>query len=121
MFLQFKKQGHIANQQARFNQVGRDAKIGQSFQQALFERAYAVADLELDIPQQRQQFAHLLRLLIGEFFAAENQQVDVGERVQLAAAIPPDRDQRQIADRTKAKINPQALEQLVDKFGARFD
>ena len=80
-----------------------------------------MANLELDVPQQGQQFADFLRLLVGELLAAENQQVDVGERVQLAAAISADSDQRQVADRTKAVINPQTLEQLVDKFGSRFD
>ena len=119
MFLQFKEQRDVADQQARFNQVSGDGEIRKSFEQTLFEGAHAVAHLQLDVPQQRQQFADLLRLVVRQFFAAEDQQVDVRERVQLAAAIAADGHQRQIADGFKTVGDPQPLQQLVDKFGAR--
>ncbi|MNO87368.1 hypothetical protein D3C76_787890 [compost metagenome] len=121
MLLQFKEQRDIADQQARFNQVGGDGKIRQSFEQTLFERADAVADFQLHVPQQRQQFTHFLRLLVGQFFAAQYQQVDVGKRVQFTASVTADRNQCDVTDLAEAVIDPQALQQLIDKFGARFD
>lgn len=66
VLLQFKEQRDVANKQTRFNQVSGDAEVRQPLQQALFEGAHAVADFQLDIPQQRQQLADLLRLLIGQ-------------------------------------------------------
>ena len=41
--------------------------------------------------------------------------------MQLTAAIAPDGNQRNIADLPKPVIDPQALQQLVDKFGARLN
>ncbi len=41
--------------------------------------------------------------------------------MQLTAAIAPDGNQRNITDLPKPVIDPQALQQLVDKFGARFN
>ncbi len=41
--------------------------------------------------------------------------------MQLTAAIAPDGNQRNIADLPKPVIDPQTLQQLVDKFGARFN
>ncbi len=80
-----------------------------------------MADFQLDIPQQRQQFADFLRLLVGQLFAAEDQQVDVGKRMQLAATVAADGDQRSVLNLAKTVVQPQALEHLVDKFGARLD
>ena len=41
--------------------------------------------------------------------------------MQLTAAIASDGNQRNIADLSKSVIDPQALQQLVDKFGARLN
>jgi hypothetical protein len=41
--------------------------------------------------------------------------------MQLAAAIAPDGNQRDVADLPETVVDPQALQQLVDKFGARFN
>ena len=54
-----------------------DGQIRETFQQALFEGAYAVAHLQLDVPQQGEQFADFLRLVVRQFFTTEDQQIDV--------------------------------------------
>ncbi|MNI70373.1 hypothetical protein D3C73_1261840 [compost metagenome] len=41
--------------------------------------------------------------------------------MQFATAIAADGDQRQIGNLTETGFNPQALQQLVNKLGARFD
>ena len=41
--------------------------------------------------------------------------------MKLSAAIAPDGNQRNITDLPKSVIDPQTLQQLVDKFGARFN
>ena len=106
MFLQFKEQRDVANKQTRFNQVSGDAEVRQPLQQALFEGAHAVADFQLDIPQQRQQLADLLRLLIGQLFTAQDKQVDIGKRVQFAAAVTADGDQRDVVHRPEPVLDP---------------
>ena len=121
MFLQFKEQRDVANKQTRFNQVSGDAEVRQPLQQALFEGAHAVADFQFNIPQQRQQLADLLRLLIGELFAAQYQQIDIRKRVQFAAAVTADGDQRDVVNGTETVLDPQPLEQLIDKFGTCFN
>ena len=78
-----------------------------------------MAYLQFDVPQQRQQFADLLRLVVRQLFAAEDQQIDVRKRMQLAATVAADGHQRQVADGFESTGDPQPLQQLVDKFGAR--
>lgn len=41
--------------------------------------------------------------------------------MQFAASIAADGDQRQIGNLTETGLNPQALQQLVDKFGSGFN
>ena len=80
-----------------------------------------MADFQLDVPQQGQQFAHFLRLLVRQLFAAQDQQIDIRQRVQLATAIAADRHQRDVGQLAKTVINPQTLQELIDKFRARLN
>ena len=65
VFLQLQKQRHVAADHAGFDQVGGDGQIRQPFQQALFQRTHAVADFQLQIPHQGDEFAHPRRLLVA--------------------------------------------------------
>ena len=65
-----------------------------------------MAYLQLDVPQQGEQFADFLRLVVRQFFTTEDQQIDVLERVQFATAIAADGDQRQVADGFKTAADP---------------
>ena len=78
-------------------------------------------DFQLHIPQQGQQFPDLLRLSVGQLFTAQDEQVNVGKRMQLAPAIAADGHQGQIGNLPESGVDPQSLQQLVDKFGAGFN
>ncbi|SUX87267.1 Uncharacterised protein [Citrobacter koseri] len=78
-------------------------------------------DFQLHIPQQGQQFPDFLRLSVGQLFTAQDEQVNVGKRMQLAPAIAADGHQGQIGNLPESGIDPQSLQQLVDKFGAGFN
>ncbi len=80
-----------------------------------------MAYLQLEIPHQRQQFAGLLRARIVERLAAEDQNIDVGKRMQFAATVAADRDQRDSRQGVEAVKAPQATQQAVDKQRARID
>ena len=95
--------------------------------QALVDRARGVADLQAQVPQQvEHELDDLLaarRLLVGQ----QEQQIDVGERRQLAAAVAADRDDAQLLGRAGVGGGIDALvgevedhpDQLVHQEGGR--
>ena len=81
VFLHAEEQRNIAANQTRFNKIGGDGEIRQPFQQAFFQRANAVPDFQLHVPEQGDQFTDALRLFIIKAFLAQYQHIDVGKRV----------------------------------------
>ncbi len=103
---------------ARLDEVGGDRDVAAPLLDALAHVAHRLAHLQLEIPQQGDELAdaqpqHLVQLVPF----VEDQQVDVGVGVQLAAAIAPHRDQGEIR-LVKAEFLPQPGQQLVHVFGA---
>lgn len=121
MFLHLQEQCDVAADYARLNQVGGHGQIRQPFKQALFQRAYAVAHFQFQIPQQGDKFPYALRLLLTQAALAEHQHVDVRKRVQLAAAIAADRHQSGFRDILETIKNPQTTQQAIDKVAAGRD
>ncbi len=85
----------LAPDVARLHQRGADRHVRLRLADALLDRAHRMPDLESQVPEHvEDRLDDLLgpgRALVGE----QEQQVDVGERRQLAAAVAADRDQRQ--------------------------
>ena len=59
------------------------------------DSAYAVTDLESNIPQQCDQFVQLLLQCFIRLLIEQDQQINIGFRVQLASAVAADRNQGQ--------------------------
>ena len=82
----------LAPHVARLEQRGADGQVALGVAQALVDRARRVADLQAEVPQQvEHELDDLLaarRLLVGP----QEQQIDVRQRRQLAAAVAADRD-----------------------------
>ena len=88
------EQLRIAGQQARFEQRGHHADVGGAFLGALGDGAHAVADFEIDVPQERDQaFDHAAAGVVGRG-RHQDQDVDVGVRMQLAASVAADGRER---------------------------
>ena len=87
-------------QPAGFEQGRLDRDVALGFVQALVDAAHAVADVEADVPQQADQLFELRRgrgvlggmVVIGQ----QDQQIDVGTRVEFAAAVSADGGQGQV-------------------------
>src|SRR5579885_614547 len=84
--LEFLEKLLVAPQVARLQERGADRVVALAIAQALLDGARGVADLEPEVPQQvEHELDDLLaarRLLVGP----QEEQIDVGERRQLAAA-----------------------------------
>ncbi len=85
----------IAPDVARLEHRGADGEIALGLADGLLDRARRLPDFEAEIPERVEQiFDHLLgmrRALVGR----EEEQIDVGEGRELAAAIAADGDQRE--------------------------
>ncbi len=85
--VQLVEQRAVAPQVARLEQRGADGLVALGVAQALLDRAGGMADLQAHVPQEvEHELDDLLaarRLLVG----TQEQQIDVGERRQLAAAV----------------------------------
>ena len=80
-------------QQARLHQRREHRDVAARLRLAIVERPHAVADLEPDVPQEREEPAdRLVRVVLGRA-VEQDEQVDVGLRMQLAAAVAADRDE----------------------------
>ena len=87
-------------QQARFEQGGGDADIGETLALAIIDGAHAVAHLEADVPEKGQE-ALDVRLPVGRIaLRQQHHDVDIGTRVQLAAPIAAHGNQRQVVRQT---------------------
>ena len=88
------EQTGVAPQKARLEQIGADRQIGAGGAHAVVDRAGRLPDLQAEIPQPvQQELDHLLG--VGRpLVRVQEQQIDVGVRRQLRAAIAADRDHR---------------------------
>ncbi len=112
------EQAFRAGEQPCLEQGRGDADVGEALALAVVDRADAVADLEPHVPQEREKFLYL-GLPVGRVaLRQQHHDVDVGTRVQFAAAVAADRDQRQIAAEFARVARPCRAQRDVDEVRA---
>jgi hypothetical protein len=111
--------GFVGDQAAGFHQGGQDGLVGGGLG-ALRDRAHRLTGLQAGIPQQREESRQRVALRVLGGFVRQHQQVDVGLRKQLAAAVAADREQRQPGLGRQA-ARPGRAQLRIDRRGARRD
>ena len=84
---------------------------------AIVERADAVPDFEADVPEEGQEPADRVVHRIRRAFD-ENQKVDVGLRMQLAAAVAADGHEIRRGEHLRGEVDPAREDDLVDDLRA---
>jgi hypothetical protein len=107
-----------ACQQTRLDECGCDADVRRAFALTVVDRANAVSDLEADVPHEREK-AFEIRLPRRRFaLRQQNQNIDVGAEIELAAAVAADGDERDLASVLADVRVPRALQERIDESGA---
>ena len=113
-----RKQRFGSRQQPRFEQRRGDADVGETLALAIIDGSNAVAHLEADVPEEREEALNV-RLPIGRIaLRQEHHDVDVGTRVQLAAAIAADGDQPQVAGKLAGVSEPRRAQRHIHQSRA---
>jgi len=115
------EQGRRAGEQPRLDEVGRHGDVALAFAHAVVQGAHAVADLQAEIPQQRQEGLEAAGQLGVLAVRQQDEQVDVRMRQQLAAAVAADGNQGQALGIGLQRPVPGAHQQLVEQPGAAVD
>ena len=111
--------GFFGHQRARFGHRGERGLIGRGFG-ALRRRAHGLAGLQAGIPQQRQEPRQRIAMGLLLRILGQHQQIDIGLREQLAAAVTADREQRESGVAGQA-TRPCRADQRIDRRSARRD
>jgi hypothetical protein len=106
------KQHGAADQQAGFDHRRLHRDVAGSLLQTLFDGAHAVADFESDVPEQADQLFEARGQHAVGLLWQQDQQIDVGRRVQFAASVTADRNQRQ---RRRHQGSCQSSQHFVDQ------
>lgn len=114
-------QAFRAGDGAAFHQVGDHRQVGAAFHGALGHRAHALADFQADVPQQRQKPLDGVAENFLVFAVQQDQQVDIGIGVQLAAAVAADCQQGDVGVFVPVKLLPGLLQDVIDEPGAVLD
>ncbi|CFP51985.1 Uncharacterised protein [Bordetella pertussis] len=101
-----------AGQPARFQQRRLDGDVAARLALAVFQRAHAMAGFQAQVPQGGHQCLDRARIGRRRGLRQQDQQVDVGMRIQFAAAIAADRRQGG-AGRQRTQLD-QLAQRLVD-------
>ena len=109
----------VAGQLPRLDERGHDADVGGAFLGAFGDRAHAVTDFEVDVPEKGDDpLDHAAARIVGRG-RHQDQDVDVGMRVQLAAAVAAHRRERPAFVSRRQLRTPHFAQDGVDEFGAR--
>ncbi len=108
------EQPAVAGDMARFQQVGLHGHV-RRFGEAIGNGAHAVADFQPDVPQFPDQLLQLLLQRFVRLLRQQDEQVDVGLRVELGAAVAAHCDQRQIGG--EAEQPPDLAQMVVEQSG----
>ena len=108
------KQLALANEQPCFEQAGLDGHVLGGEFGALGDRAHAVPDVEPDVPQQADELFEFFRQRLVGGGRQQYQEVDVGIREQLAAAVTADRDKGNA--RGHVDVLPNRFQDAVDEL-----
>ena len=114
--LEVLEESFVAGKPPRFHERGLDRQVGRGFLQTLVNGADTVTDLEPDVPEQADQLLKLrLEAGVGRFIEQE-QQVDVGFRPQLSAAVAADRHEGERSG--EVEISPQVAKERIHQMPA---
>ena len=80
-----------------------------------------MANLEADVPEEGEKALDCVAKQLVVVAVEQDQQIDVGEGVQLTAAIAADGDQRDIRALVPVEALPGGAQDLIDEPGAIFD
>jgi hypothetical protein len=124
-FLELSEQAGIAPQEARLEQIGADRQVGAGGTHAVGDGSRRLAHFEAEVPQAVQQELDHLLAVRGPLVRMQKQQVDIGMRCQLGAAVAADGDHRHALafGRIGAREHPgervaqQALDQRIHQAG----
>ena len=105
-----------AGEQARLKQGGLDGDVAAGFLTALGDAAHAVADFDADVPQRADQRRDPFVMMIAGVVGQQQQNVDIGSRVKLAAAITADGGQRHLFG--DDEVLPDVAQHFIDQRGA---
>jgi hypothetical protein len=103
------------------HEVGHHRQVSAGLDGAFVDRANALADFQADVPQQRQKTLDGIteNFMVGA--VQQDQQINVGVRVQLATAVAADRDQRDVGVFAPVELIPGLLQDVIDEPGAILD
>src|SRR5690606_6814449 len=106
---------------AAFHQVGDHCQVGAGLCGAFVDAAHALPDLQADIPEKGEKALNGATECFVVGAAQQDQQVDVGVGVQLAAAVAADRQQGDVCITAPVEALPGADQDLIDEPGTVFD
>ena len=110
------EQAGTAGQQTGFDNGGLHRDVADGLLQALFAGSHAMAGFEAEVTKQADQLLQLRCQHAVGWLGQQDQQIDIGCRVQLTSAIAADRDQGK--RRRQAQLAPQLAEDFVDQSAA---
>src|SRR5690606_20398457 len=114
--LQLGTQRLIPHQRARLHDIGGDSNIIAGNVHALFNGAYTVAYFQAYIPQQGKKALDIVAAVRQDFRLVQNQQVNIGKGMKLAATITAHGFEADA--RRPVKLVPGVMQNAVDKQGA---
>ena len=107
----------VADQQARFDQVGDDGDVVASLFQAIGHGAHAAAHFQADVPEEGKKLLQPGLLGGHRLGFDQQQQVDVRMRQQLAAPVAAGGDQRQTLGCARQVALPGAAQYFIHQEG----
>ncbi len=110
-----------AREDARLHEIGCDGNVAGRLVDTVGDGASAVADLEPDIPEERDEGRDVLAVALAPRLVEQDHEVDVGTGQQLAAAVAADGDERDRRGAWTHAAVPGPNDELVDQSGAPVD
>ena len=110
-----REQGRGSLHEAAVHEVGGYGDVAPRLVHALAYGADAVPDRQPDVPQEREKAPDLLVVAAAHRPAGEDEQVDVGTGMQLAAAVATGRDERATGVGVESEPAPDEREYVVDE------
>ena len=105
---------------AGFQQVGEDGHILPRRLAGFLQAAHAVANIQFQVPQQGDEAAQVFVPALFDAVAGEDQQVDIGMGMQLAASVPANRQQRNVTGPGIVVAVPDLPQYQVNRVCAGF-
>ena len=113
------KERRVTRKRTRFDQGRLDGQILFRLLQAILDAAYAVSNIEANVPEGADQEFNLPGARLIKGFRQEDQDVDIRSRPQLGTPITTNRAKRHGI--RQARLGPQIAQNLVDQMAALIE